>query len=164
MMAKTVSSRDLAIISQLRSDGRMTLTQISRKTNIPVSSVFEKLKAFRASELIQPTVLTDFSRLGMGTRALIAIKVDRDARADVEEFLKHPRVNNLLRVSNGYTFMIDIIMDMRGIEDFLEDLETRFRIRKKMVFYVISEVRREAFLCDPETAEAIVTGKRGAQS
>lgn len=134
MMAKTVSERDLAIISQLRCDGRMTLTQISRKTNIPISSVFEKLKAFRASKLIQPTVLTDFSRLGMGTRVLIAIKVDRDDRADVEEFLKHPQVNSLLRVNNGYTFMIELIMHMRDIGDFLEDLTSRFRIPKKMVF------------------------------
>ena len=150
MMAKTVSERDLAIISQLRSDGRMTLTQMSRNLRIPISTLHERLKWLRSSELIKLTALTDFEGLGgFGTRALIAIKVDRDARADVEEFLKHPRVNSLLRVNNGYTFMIELIMHMRDSGDFLEDLTVRFRIPKKMGFYVLGEGKRESLSCYP---------------
>lgn len=160
-MARTVSKRDLAIISQLRSDSRMTLTKMSRNLRIPISTLHERLKWLRSSGMLKLTVLTDFETLGFGTRVLIVIKVDRDDRAEVEEFLKHPRFNSLLRVNNGYTFMIDMIMDMRGIEDFLEDLETRFRIRKRMVFYVLGEVKREAFLADPSTAAVLLNGGDG---
>jgi len=157
---KDVLKRDLSIVSHLRKDARITLTTLSKKTGIPVSSVFEKLKSFRASGLVQPTALVDFEKLGFNARVLIALKVDKDIRDQVEKhFSSHWQINTEHRVNNGYSIFADCVFRcMREAEDFLEDLETRFRIRKKMVFYALGDIKRGAFLSNPETAELVVFG------
>ena len=147
---KRLSKSDLLMLSCLRKDSRIKLTTLSRKTGMPISTVYERLKMFRASGLIRLTTLTDFKRLGFSTRVMIAFKVDRDIRGNVAEYLGgHRNINSILRINNGYTFMMDgIFRDMYRSEDFLEDLEERFNIKKKMVFYVIDEVERERFFSE----------------
>ena len=105
--------------------------------------------------MIQLTALVDFAKIGFGTRCLIAVKVDRDIRSELEEYLcKNWNVNTVQRVNNGFSFIIDgVFRDMRESEDFIEDIEAKFKVRKKMVFYVIGEVKREAFLSNPATAK-----------
>ena len=66
-------------------------------------------------------------------------------------------------LGNGFSLVFEALFkDMRGSEDFIEDLDHRFKLRKKLVFYVLGEVKREAFLSNPATAEAIVMGKDAA--
>jgi len=85
---------------------------------------------------------------------MMALKVDRNIRSQVKEYLtKHQRVNSFMRVNNGFTFVIDAIFrDIKESEDFIEELEERFETSKKMVLYVVEELKREAFLSDPGTA------------
>jgi len=155
-----VLKRDLSIVSHLRKDARITLTTLSKKTGIPVSTVFEKLKSFRASGLVQPTVIVDFEKLGFNARVMILLKIDKEIRGQVEKFLvNHWHINSVQRVNNGFTFMVDAVFrDMRVAEDFIEVLEERFKLTKKMVSYVLGDFNRESFLSDPETAELIVFG------
>jgi len=149
---KSLSKADLLMISCLRKDSRIKLTDLSRKTGMPVSTIYEKLKRFRASGLIRLTAIVDYRRLGFLTRVMIAVKVDRDIRESFSEYLVGSRnVNSILRVNNGFTFMVDgIFKDMNGAEDFIEDMEERFDIKKKMVFYVIDEVERERFFTESD--------------
>jgi len=66
-------------------------------------------------------------------------------------------VNSVLQVNNGFSLVFDgVFRDMRAAEFFVEDLVERFRVRKKMVFYVIGVVSREAFLTEPSTADFVL--------
>lgn len=148
-----LSKRDMAMLSYLRQDARISLTALSKKTGIPISTAYGKLKSFRASKLIQLKALVDMTQLGYSTRILVALKVDRESRRETEEYLvKHLLVNNVWRINSGFSYMIEAIFkDMADVEDFLEDLDSRFKVRMEMVFYVISEVQREYSLSRPET-------------
>ena len=63
-------------------------------------------------------------------------------------------------MNNGFTFLIDLIFrDMTMAVDFIEDLEERFDIKKKMVFYVIDEVERERFFSESDMIDVVLNGK-----
>lgn len=159
-MEMKISRRELSLISHLRRDGRITLTSLSRQTGLPISTVYEKLKSFKSEGLVRITSLVDFAKLGFSARVMIAMKVEREVREQFEEYLtKHFQVNTVLRINNGFTFLVDFIFrDMREAEDFLEDMDQRFKLRNKMVFYIIGEVKREAFLSAWNMSELMLFG------
>ncbi len=144
---------DLKIVSHLREDSRMSLTQISRRTGIPVSTIFERLKS-RAHDIVKKnTCIIDFSKIGMHARAKIAIKVNPNQRDELRGFLeKNRNVNSLLKINNGFDYMIDIVFsNLKELEEFCELLDSSFRIKTKQVYYVIEEISSENFLSSPDT-------------
>ncbi len=143
-------TKDLVILAQLRQDGRMPLTEMSKKTRIPVSTIFDRLKA--NDLIVRHTTLLDFSKLGYHTRAQIALKVDReDKDALKEHLLKNAAVNSLYRINNGYDYMIEVVVrEVKDLEEFLDRLKQRFNVQDEKVYYIIEDLSREAFLSDPE--------------
>ena len=155
-----LSKRDMAILTNLRQDARITLTRLSKKTGIPISTIFERLKVFVNSGLVKFIAFADFARLGFVTRVLVAVKVDRRKRDEVRNYLvKHLNMNNVQRINNGFTFLAEAIFaHMEEAEDFVEDLESRFKIRKMRVFHILGDISRERFLTDKSKTEVILNG------
>ncbi|MBU4501728.1 MAG: Lrp/AsnC family transcriptional regulator [Nanoarchaeota archaeon] len=146
-----IKKTDLIIISSLRQNAREKLTEMSRKTRIPVSTIFDRIKLHEGGLIKKHTALVDFGKLGYNTRANIILKVKREHREDVREFLmKHPSVNSAFKINNGYDFSIEtVFQNIKEVEDFIELLEDKFSIKSKQVFYVIDELKKEAFLSNP---------------
>lgn len=142
-----IEKRDMMILSELRKDGRRSLTRIARKTNIPVSTLFDKLKHYKGTLVSKFTTLLNFSMLGFNTRATIVLKVDKRAREDLKRFLSnHSRVNSLYRINNGFDFMVEgLFYDVKELEYFLSELEN-YDILVSKVYYIIDDIKREAFL------------------
>lgn len=142
---------DLLIISSLRQNARAKLTEISRKTRIPVSTIFDKIKIHEGTVIRKHTALVDFSKLGYNTRANIILKVKKEDREPVREFLmKNSCINSAFKINNGYDFLIEAVFrNIKEVEDFIESLEEKFSIKAKQVFYVIDELKKEAFLSSP---------------
>ncbi|MFW5852413.1 MAG: Lrp/AsnC family transcriptional regulator [Nanoarchaeota archaeon] len=139
---------DLRIVARLREDSRMSLTKISRETGIPVSTIFEKVKKKAGDIVKRNTCLLDFSKIGMNTRANVTLRTVPEHRHELRTFLeKNRNVNSLFKINNGYDYMVDVVFsNMKELEDFLEILEGRFKIKSKHVFYVIEEIAQERFL------------------
>lgn len=150
-----IPKRDLLIVSNLRQDARQTLTRLSRKTRIPVSTIYDRLKHHEDSLIKRHTALLDFAKLGFATRATAIIKVPRDQRDTVRDFLmKSFNVNNLMKINNDFDFLFEAVFkEIRDLEQFMERLEEEFNVRTKKVFYVIEELKREGFLSDPTQVE-----------
>lgn len=147
-------TKDTKIISALRKDARMPLTIMSRKTGIPVSTIFDKIKNYQGNLITKHTCMINFSKLGYSACAKIIVKVDRGKREELKQFLnKNPNVNSLFKINNGYDFMFEaIFQNLKDIEDFLESMEDRFRIIEKQVFYITEDIKRECFMEDYEIA------------
>ena len=143
-----INKKDILIISNLRINARMPLTKMSRKINIPVSTIFDRLKINENGLIKKHTCLLNFSKLGYNVRANIAFKVEADDREGLKEYLlKHESANSVYKINNGFDFMIEgIFREIREMEDFIEDLEKRFRILDKKSFYIIEDLKREEFL------------------
>jgi Lrp/AsnC family transcriptional regulator for asnA, asnC and gidA len=138
------------IISMLRKDDRMPLTSMSRKTGIPVSTIFDRIKTFDGNIIRKHTCLIDFGKLGYSTAAKMILKGNRDSRDDLKAFLmKNQNVNSVFRINNGYDFMIETVFhNIRETEEFIDILEERFDVVEKQVYFIIEDVKREAFMED----------------
>jgi len=144
--------KDMLILTYLRRNARITLTNLSKKTRIPISTLFDKLKLHEKDVIIKHTALFDFAKLGYNTKANIILKVNKTQRDELKDHLaKHQNINTVYRITNGFDFMIEgIFKNIVEMEDFIDRLEDKFDITEKKTFYVIDDIKREEFLTQTE--------------
>ena len=146
-----MNKKNLLIINHLRNNARETLTNLSKKTGIPISTIYENLK--RNEVIVKHTCLLDFTKLGFNTRAKILFKVNKESRGALQEYLeKHQNMNNVYKINNGYDYLVEsLFKNIKDLQDFIEIVEEKYPIEEKEVYYVIEEVKREEFMSDSES-------------
>lgn len=147
-----MKSSDLLLLTFLRQDARRTLTDISRKTRIPISTLYDKLKCQEKGLIMKHTTLIDFALLGFNCRANILLSTSREEKDRLRSYLnEHPCINSLFKINNGFDFLAEgIFLNVKELEEFMEIVEQKFRIAEKKTFYVIEDVKRECFMARPE--------------
>jgi len=145
-----LNKKELIILSLLRRNSREKLTKLSKETKIPVSTLFEKIKYYEGAVIKRHTAILDFTKLGYGARATILIKLKE--KDQIEKFLLNSKViNTCLKINNGYDFMMEAVFrDIGELELFTENLEKKFTIEQKQVYYITSDLKREDFLSHPD--------------
>ncbi len=135
---------------ELRKNSRMSLRDISRKTNVPVSTVFDKLRKLQQEIILKHTTLYDFAKLGCPLRVDYVIKVGDRRREELKSLLLHSAsVNSVFRTNNGNDFYVEAIFrDLKGISDFDEELGRLGA--KAQLFHIVEELKREEFFTAPE--------------
>ncbi len=152
--------KEIGLLMELRKDGRQTLTDISKKIGMPVSTIFDKVKANRNQMINRFTCLLDFRKIGFNCRAQIVLRIrkdQKDQKAEMQEYLvRHPNVNSVYKINNGYDFLVETVFrELKELDEFLEKLEEQFRVQEKNVYYIIDDVAREVFMTDQLHAEII---------
>ena len=95
-----IDKKDMLIMAHLRMNARETLTRISKKTRVPVSTVYERIKNKEAELIVKHCALLDFTKLGFMTKAQVLIKAKNGDKKMVQEYLsKHHHVNNLFKIN-----------------------------------------------------------------
>jgi Lrp/AsnC family transcriptional regulator for asnA, asnC and gidA len=136
------------IISELREDSRRTLTGISEKTKIPITTLYSNIKKLEKDNIIKRyTALVNFSKLGYSSAAFIAIKIDRDDRERFKEFIRsNDSVNSAYEIDTGYDFLIETIhKDQTELKLFLEQITGSFKITEKRIYLIINTIKKEEF-------------------
>ena len=153
-----ISKKDAEIISHLRNNARKKITNISRETNIPVTTIYDKLRVHNKKFVKKHTTLLDFPKIGLHAKAHISIKVDKDSRDALQKFLiEHPNVNSLSKTNFNSDFLAEVVFkDTAGVENFTENLERNYQINEIHVFNVIDELKKEAFLTKLEHFDVLV--------
>jgi DNA-binding Lrp family transcriptional regulator len=148
-----LSHKELLILTHLRHNARESLTRLSKKTGIPISTIHDKLKARYAGVIQKYAAIVDFGKLGFGNRAYIILRVNKSQRAAVLDFLlRQEFVNSLFKINNGYDFLVEgLFRGIRELEIFTERLDERFDIKEVKVYHIIDDIRREEFLNTPES-------------
>jgi len=151
---QNIPDKTLLVLSYLRDNARMKLTTLSRKTGIPVSTIFDHMKD-RSPLMTKYTTLIDFGKLGFATRAQIIIKLAKEQREQFREFiLSHKSINSAYRINNGYDYLLEgIFRNLKELEEFLETMEEQYPLKTKQVYYIIDDLKREQFLSDPSYLE-----------
>lgn len=148
---------DLLLLTNLRKNARATLTKISRNTQIPVSTIFDRLKANEGTIIRKHTAILDFNQLGFTTRATIIYKFAKSDKKNARQFLtSHQNINSVYKINNGYDFLVEAIFrNILELENFLEKIDETFRVKSKQTYYIIEEIKREEFLSDPKTIDLV---------
>lgn len=150
MANKPYSKKDLEIIVELRKDSRSQLTTISKHTGIPISTIYDRLKN-KSGALIKKNIsILNFDLLGFNTTAKVCIKAGKSKKKELIEYLsKHQNVNSLFKINNGFDYLVEVIFkNVKDLEEFLEEVDEKFIIRQRVVFYVIDDIIRERFLSE----------------
>ena len=149
ILIKMVTEKDIIIIKHLRKNARKKITHISRQENIPVTTIYDRIRSHERKGIVRKhTSLLDFSKLGFNAVALIAFKVAYDKKEALLDFLNtHPNINSLYRVNLDHDFLAEVVFEnMVSLQEFIESTSRRFTIGNAKVFNIISELKKEKFL------------------
>lgn len=155
-VTNTMKNKELTVMRQLRANARETLTKMSRKTGIPVSTIYEWLRTFEQGVITKHTCLLNFAKLGYDLRVTMLLKTDSDKKDGVQSLLRtHHRVNTLLKINNGFDFFCEVLFkSMNELQEFVENLE-KAGVIARQEFYVLEEVCREVFLSSSEHTDLV---------
>lgn len=142
-----LNEKDILLMTYFRRNSRMPLTRISRKTNIPVSTIHDKLRCLEKEIITKHTTLIDFRKVGFELKVNMLLKTPEKEK--VQAFLENEsKVNTVFRITGEYNFMAECIFrNIQELNNFADRLE-RFDISEKKEFFVVEEVKRESFLCN----------------
>lgn len=144
-----LGNKEIKILGDLRHNGREKLTKISKHTNIPVSTIFDKIRRYEEKNIIKRHVcLIDFAKLGFEIDVCILLKVEKNEREKLKEFLNEKEcLNSIFKISNSYDFFVEgIFENMLHLQDFVDELEENFSLVRNDVLYIVNDVKREEFL------------------
>ena len=146
-----IDQEDRKILSCLRRNARETLTNISKDTGIPISSIFDRLKRLEKIEIItRYTCLLDMEKVGFSVTVFLFLKIANKRQNEVEKFLmENPNVNNLLRVNGDWNLIVDVLFrDINSFELFADTFKNDFKEIEISIHYVLEDIKRENFLID----------------
>jgi len=142
--------KNLRIVSHLRKDCRSRLTELSKSTGIPISTVFLKLKELQNSYIDRFTCTLNYEQLGFNIIVNILFSVHVTSKTEfVKTLTGHPNVNSLYKINNGFDYIVEgVFCNMNQMEKFVENLKSKYNIRKTQVYYIIERIKHEDFMLD----------------
>jgi len=133
-----------SIIGHLRADARKSFTEISSKTGIPITTIFDNYqKLCDEGVILKHAMMIDFHKLGCNYRNFIFVKPkDTDS---FKEFISSRNCVNSLYSVNGYDFLIDAVFPtIREFYYFMDELK-RSGVSKVETHDVIESLKLEDF-------------------
>lgn len=142
-----MGKRDIAMLQALRGNSRLTLTQISRKTKIPISTLFDKLKVHEKNTILKHTTIINFSKVGYDARVQFLIKTSSEQRDRLKAHLSSlDEVNTIFAITNGFDFLVEgIFPKINDVHEFKNNLQRNFSHIECHTHFVVEDVKREGF-------------------
>lgn len=143
-----ITRKDILLCSRLRENARETLTRMSKKTGIPVSTLYDRMQVHKGGLIQGFTSLIDFSVLGYSVRANVLVKANYYDLDKVRSFLEHAYcANTVQQLNNQYDFIAECVFrSLEELERFKKRLHDAGTIEKLDVFIIVSDLKREGFL------------------
>lgn len=136
---------DRCIIALLQVDGRLSLTEIGRRLNIPEPTVRRRVKRLVADDVMQIVAVPNPRRIGYGIHAVIGAKIQPGFVNDVVDRLIPMRQVRYVGVTAGtYDVVIEALFhDNEEFRQFLtETLGTVEGLRETETSYVLDIAKR----------------------
>ncbi|MDH5793585.1 MAG: Lrp/AsnC family transcriptional regulator [Candidatus Bathyarchaeota archaeon] len=115
-MKPELDEKDLAILTLLQKNCRMTAREIARKINSPITTVFAKMRRMEQQEVIKEyKAILDSKKLNFGTTAFILAsfsyrngETPLSQRVIAEQIAKFPEVQDVHIISGDWDILIKI--------------------------------------------------------
>jgi len=146
------TEEDIKIISNLRRNARASLVKISESTNIPQSTIYDKLKTYERDVIKKHTCLIDFKKLGFNIEVRIAVKAKKESKAKLLEYIKEQKnINSAFHINSGYDFFLEcIFQNYSEMFQFISKIEQEYGVEKIDVYHILHDIKREQFLTEYE--------------
>lgn len=111
-----VDEIDVAIVGQLRLNGRATNQQIADRLNLTAATVSSRIKRMEDANKLRVVAVSDFAAHGYNVLLEVAIEVDgRPAKDVAEELAEFPQVFAAHLVTGRYD--IDILVVLKDFDE-----------------------------------------------
>ena len=144
-MIKIIKDKYLRLLRHLRKNARVPLTNISKLTGTPISTLHDRLKLSEKNYITKHTSLINFPKLGFKVRANILLSTNDNAK--VNDFvLMNNNINSAYNLQGNHNFLLDCVFhDLPEFNEFMVDLSL-LPILTKEVYFINGDIKREAFL------------------
>lgn len=142
---------DIKIIKELRKDSRLSFREIARRLDVAVGTVQSRIKALEKKKIIQKYhVEIDYSKLGFGLAAVIALNVDLKKMAELEKTLLRTRnVFGLYEVTGDFDLFVAVrFRNASELNEFIQKTLTVPAIKKSTTFLVLKTDKEEHTILD----------------
>jgi len=140
-----LTEKDRMILGELRRNARTPLAHISRKNQIPLTTVFNKVKRFENDFIVKHTSFIDFSKLGHFLRVNFILK-SKDKKELLNHLKSSRKVNSIYKINNNYDFLVECIFrNMGELEEFSENLQD-YSLEACDVHHIIETLKLEEFM------------------
>jgi len=145
---KDLQFEEKMILNELRKNSRISMLEVAKKTNIPLSTVYDKVNTYERGIIKKHTAIIDFAMLGYLSRVLVIIKVKKEERLNFLNYLaNHPNINTLYRTNSDSDFIFELVSNnAKETNDILEDIGDLKGFVSKSYFTLIDDIKREDFL------------------
>ncbi len=82
-----LDEKDRKILRILEENSRTPLKEIAKKTDIPITTVYNRLMRFKREKLVRFTIIPDYKKLGYGVESYVLIKIQASPEIDPEQVL-----------------------------------------------------------------------------
>ncbi len=140
-----ITSSEKALLKHLRDDSRKSLAQISKEIDVPVSTLFNRMKALEGDVIVKHVSLLDYEKIGFSVKVNFAIKAEK--KEQLKKYLSEClHVNTLSSLVDGYDFYAECIFkDMKEMGGFKDALQ-QFNITSLNEIFILDEIKREGFV------------------
>jgi len=119
---------DFKILKELQKDGRISLAEISRRTKIPDSTVYDRISRLKEKGIIKGfTVILDDKKLGVKITAIVGIETRSENYNKVAKELS--RIDEIIEVY-GVTGEFDLMIKIKT--NSIEDLNRILNVIRSM--------------------------------
>ena len=114
---------DFAILHELKENGRASASEISKKVNLSIPAVAERIRKLEQAEIIQQYTIK-INRLKTDQRLLAFIFVNIDKNENIDNFrntiVQHNCVLECHHVAGAYDYLLKVVLeDTQALENFL---------------------------------------------
>jgi len=116
---------DKKILKYLQQDAKQTTKELSLKTNLSITAVYERIKKFEKNKVIKRyTVLLDKTLVGKDFTVFCHIKLTKPEKEIIQQFEKEisqlDEVMECFHVSGDYDYILKVhVADMNAFREFM---------------------------------------------
>ena len=114
---------DHAILNELKINGRASASEISKKVNLSVPAVAERIRKLEQAGIIdQYTVKINRQKTGQSLLAFIFVSIDGTDNTEAfrKRIVQYPSVLECHHVAGSYDYLLKVVAkDTTALEDFL---------------------------------------------
>lgn len=142
---KMIKEKDKRIIKLLRNNSRMKLKEISLELDMPITTVFERMKTIKKL-ILKNTSILDYKKINYPIKVIYGINAyDLNKDKIIQYLNKDKNVDNLFHCNGSYNILIEaFFVDLNEANEFYESLKL-FYPMKITEHQVINDIKKEEF-------------------
>lgn len=143
-----VDEKDLRIVSELRRDSGASLKEISKNTNIPVSTIFDRIKNLDKDVITRKVALIDFTKLGYNIRTVSMLRLEKRNQDEIRRYLENcSSINCIHSIEGKYDLLVgNVFKNIKEMAGFVKVLKEKFDMKDLDMHYITETIQSESFL------------------